>query len=240
MFSFSSQCMVQEKLTATQKKMDIEIRWLIALLSCGARRRSEESVLDENIWEQKYKMRALFSFRFSANKLASYRFCAICVFSQMIRHRSAFLKGRVIDMWEADLSMHQVSQRVDVATQTVSDWKSRYVAEGNVTQQHGSSRPRQTAKRSDRLLFRLAKKAASFIRPSFTAAIERTRFSMDCAQKITGETAAQLSACFVPETDSASYEKTSTVMHGKIVLAASSLEAGGLHRWVKILPAFDR
>ena len=37
-------------------------------------------------------------------------------------------------------------------------WKSRYVVEGNVTLRHGSGRPRQTTKRSDRFLVRLAKK----------------------------------------------------------------------------------
>ena len=77
----------------------------------------------------------------------------------MTRHRSAFLKGRAIGMWEVgNTSMRQVSQRVGVAVQTVCDWKSRYMAEGNVTRRRGSGRPQQTTKRSDRLLVCLTKK----------------------------------------------------------------------------------
>ena len=40
-------------------------------------------------------------------------------------------------MWEAGLSVRQVFQHVGVAVQTISDWKSRYVAEGNVTRRCG-------------------------------------------------------------------------------------------------------
>ena len=111
-----------------------------------------------------------------------------------------------------------------------ADWKSSYVAEGNVTRRCGSGRPRQNKKVwHTSCLFN--KKASFFIRPSFTAAMERACFSMDCAWKITGETDAQLSACFLSETDgSVSYGKTFAVLHGEIGLAASRLETGGLHR----------
>ena len=70
----------------------------------------------------------------------------------MTRHRSAFLKGHAIGMWEAGLSMCQVSQRVGVAVQTVSDWKSRHMAEENEVTYHDRQQ------RSDRLLVRLTKK----------------------------------------------------------------------------------
>ena len=115
-FSFSSQCTTQGKLTATAK-MDIEVRWVIALLSCDARLRSENQCMTKT--------------------------CQ---------------KGRAIGIWEAGLSMRQISQRVGVAVQTISDWKSRYVVEGNVTRRRRSGRPRQTTERSDRFLVRLAKK----------------------------------------------------------------------------------
>ena len=79
--------MVQEKFTATAK-MDIEV-------SCGAKRRSEESVHDENVSEQKYKMRAQFSFLVQCKQTRWLPFFAqFILFRQMTRHRSAFLKGR--------------------------------------------------------------------------------------------------------------------------------------------------
>ena len=48
MFSFSSQCTTQGKLTATAK-MYIEVRWVIALLSCDARLRSENQCMTKNV-----------------------------------------------------------------------------------------------------------------------------------------------------------------------------------------------